>query len=342
MKLKVLQVDTFTAYEAMDVWGISKAYEKRCIIKKYNYRRVALCLGIPLMNILLYYYAVWFKPDFIHLGKCEIIKGKTIKKIKNKINTKIIHFYGDMRQELQKHVVDIGKYADITLLHHKDKNIIDQYKNAGVKKIGFWWMGADPDIFKPMEVKQKEYDVVYFANNSDFLPGHEERRKLIKAIADSGIDIHLFGNNWDIFKNHQNIHLHGFVQQEKFAKACSKAKITLGYNAVNNVYFYASWKRPFGCMSCGAFHLTVYFPGLDEVFINKKHLVWFHSIKESVDLIRYYLGNDEEREKIAKCGMEAVHRNHTWDARIDEMVAIYESLGQRTRFKDYFSRSYEN
>lgn len=71
---------------------------------------------------------------------------------------------------------------------------------------------------------------------------------LIRAIADNGINIHLFGNNRELFEGHPNVSLHGFVVEEKFTRVCSKAKITLGYNAVNDIYF----------MPLGVVHLIVW------------------------------------------------------------------------------------
>ena len=215
--------------------------------------------------------------------------------------------------------------ADMNLLYHKDPEIIRKYSELGLKDIGFWWVGTNPNIYRPVGT-EKEYDVVFFANNADFLPGHEERRMLIRTIADDGINIHLFGNKWELFKGHPNVSLHGFVVEEKFARVCSKAKITLGYNAVNDIYFYASWRRPFNCMACGAFHLTKYFPGLEEVFENKEHLVRFNNIAEAVRLIKYYLKHSNERENIARQGRKEVIENHTWDNRIKEIINIYKSL----------------
>jgi len=117
-----------------------------------------------------------------------------------------------------------------------------------------------------------------------------------------------------------NIHIHPFVDEKEFAEACSAAKITLGINAVNNVKMYASWRRTFNSMASGAFHLTHYVPGLEEAFENRKHLVWFNSVPEAIELIEYYLAHDEERERVAEGGRQEVLAHHTWDIRIAEMI----------------------
>jgi len=317
---KVLYVDTLSHPQAqINVAGMQKAYEKASIVEPFDYRKLANSWGPKLMNEMLYETAALLEPNLIHLGKSELVAGQTIRRIKERIDTCVIHFYGDFRWEPQPWVVEIGQYADWTLLYHKDKDLIQKHRDMGIRHIGFWWVGTDPDIFYPRG-SDKLYEVVFMANNSDFLEGHRQRRELIGAIIKKGIDLHLYGNGWEYLLGVPSVHLHPFVNNGEFAEACSAAKITLGFNAVNNVYMYASWRRPLNLMACGAFHLTRYFPGLEEVFGNGKHLVWFNSIPEAVELIEYYSANDEERERIAKAGRQEVLARHTWDDRIAEIM----------------------
>ena len=317
---RVLYVDALSEPEAQtNINGITRAYRKASILEVFDYRRLAQKYGRFLMNRLLVQTAVRFRPDLIHLGKSELISGAAVRKIKKKTNATVIHFYGDFRWKLRPHVVDIGKHADHTFLYHKDADLIKQYAERGVRNIGFWCAGTDPDVFYPRG-GNKLYDIVFMANNSDFLEGHRQRRDLIDAIVEKGTDLHLYGNGWEYLSGVSNVHLHPFVNDEEFAEACSAAKITLGYNAVNNVYMYASWRRPLNSMACGAFHVTSYFPGLEEIFENSKHLVWFNSIPEAIELIQYYLNHDKEREKIAETGRQEVVSHHTWNVRIKEML----------------------
>ena len=66
-------------------------------------------------------------------------------------------------------------------------------------------------------------------------------------------------------------------------------------------------------LGCGGFLLTRYVPGLENIFTNKKHLVWYHNIEECLDLISEYLKEDVEREKIKEEGYRYVHENYTYD-----------------------------
>lgn len=317
---KVLYGDTISEPRAKSaIYGMIKAYCKVSTLMTFDYWKLTRQHGQFRMNEMLVKTAVDFKPDLIHLGKSELIHGSTIKKIKQEINTCVIHFCGNFQGEIQPWVTDIGKYADCTLFCHKDTSLVKQYEDLGVRNKGFWWVGADPDIFHPRG-GDKIYDVVFVGNNSDFLEGHKLRRELIAATAKRGIEIHIFGNDWEYLSGVPNVCIHPFVTEEEFAKVCSASKITLGINAVNNVRMYTSWHRTFNSMASGAFHLTHYVPDLEDVFKNRKHLVWFNSIPEAVKLMEYYLAHDEEREKIAHAGRQEVLVRHTWDLRIAETI----------------------
>ena len=66
-------------------------------------------------------------------------------------------------------------------------------------------------------------------------------------------------------------------------------------------------------MATGTLTLSKYIPGMEEYFINHKHLVWFDTIEECMDMIKFYLENDNEREKIgingAKILLEGAEKN---------------------------------
>jgi len=336
-KPRVLYVDTLSEpHAACNVNGMIKAYKKVSILKPFDYRGLATKHGVARMNQMLVEAALEFHPDLIHLGKSESIAGSTIKAIKQQLNTYVIHFYGDFRWDPQSWVVDIGRYADCTLFSNTDDRILSKYRAAGVKHIGGWWdAGTDPEVFYPRNVL-KTKDVVLMANNLD-IPhdGYVKRRNLVEAALAKGSDVHLYGKGWEYLEEagYPNLHVHGFVTGDRFAEVCSTAKITLGINGVNDVRMYASWRRAVNSMASGAFHLTHYVPDMETVFENRRHLVWFHSIPEAMELIDYYLSHEEEREAIAASGRQEVLARHTWDARIGQMLARWREgkNGRRSR-----------
>lgn len=73
--------------------------------------------------------------------------------------------------------------------------------------------------------------------------------------------------------------------------------------------------RTFEALATGAFLLTEEVPYLDELFENKKHLVTYKTMDEAVELAKYYLAHEEEREVIAKAGHDEVLAKHTYQHR---------------------------
>jgi hypothetical protein len=337
-RFRVLYVDTVSAPHAQaNVRGTMSAYRKVAAVKIFDYRAVARNLGprvpwsrpniwherkwSPLvihalheMNLELVEEARWFRPDFIHLGKCELVYGQTAKALKATTRAYLAHFYGDLSREVKPWVASIGRHADVTLLYHKDPEIMQAHLDAGCNQVGFWWVGTDPGIFYPREVRGKDYDVIFMGRPIEE-SGRERHKTLSKMIGD-GMDVHTFGGNWPGLGG---AHQHHFVDEDSFAWACSRAKVALSINA-HDVPMYASWRRIFNTMACGTLLLVRYFPGLATVFKNRRHLVWYKSVDEAVRLARHYVETPEEREQIAEAGRQEVLAKHTWDHRIAEML----------------------
>lgn len=318
IKPRVLHVDTFSAPNAKsNVEGMTRAYNKVAIHMPFDYRKIA-GRGTQAMNGELARVAFEFKPNLIHMGKCELINGKTIRAIKKRLGKSctIVHFYGDYRTKVQPWVVDIGKHADWTLLQHADPCQMRAYHDAGCGRVGTWLAATDPVIFRPHKVK-KWYDVVFMANHS---PIHAsigaDRIVFIKALTDAGLIIDIFGHGWPELPG---VRLRSYVSSGHFAHACSAARVAINYSTTR-AYLYTSWPRVFNTMASGCFFVTRYFPGLETLFEHGKHLVWFKKPQQAVKHIKRYLKDDTARNAIAQAGMQRVLDNHTWDHRIEQMI----------------------
>ena len=90
-------------------------------------------------------------------------------------------------------------------------------------------------------------------------------------------------------------------------------------------YGYTS-NRLYNILASGGFCLTLYFPGIEDLFENKKHLVWFKTKEEALELAKYYINNPKEIDKIAKQGHQEYLKKHTAKHRLDYMFNILETL----------------
>lgn len=114
---------------------------------------------------------------------------------------------------------------------------------------------------------------------------------------------------------------------EECAEAYRKAKIVFNEAASDDINM-----RCFEAMATGSFLLTEWVPTLYRCFTDGVHLVTYDTIEDAIEKARYYLAHDEERERIAKAGMEHVLAHHTYQHRVKEALWQIEN-GRKTCLK---------
>lgn len=150
-----------------------------------------------------------------------------------------------------------------------------------------------PGITKDECEKQTGIDVVTYGTMYPY------RSRMLKAVADSGVDLKIFGTIPKRFYNHS---LDNYYQN-KYIAGEEKAKILYGSKIIFNQMHYAEIEsvnnRFFEVNGCGGFQLSDYRPILHELLPVDPKLVSFTDIDEGIDKIHYYLQHDNERYEIA-------------------------------------------
>ena len=80
-------------------------------------------------------------------------------------------------------------------------------------------------------------------------------------------------------------------------------------------------QRVFDVPAAGAFLLTDYREQVDRLFEPGKEIICYHSPEEAEDLIRYYLRKPHERQKIIDAAYARVVRDHSYDNRLNHLIA---------------------
>lgn len=80
--------------------------------------------------------------------------------------------------------------------------------------------------------------------------------------------------------------------------------------------------RLYNILSAGGLCLARYFPGIEDLFENGKHLLWFKTADEAVELINEYKTKPEKCDIIRIQGKELYEEKHTAQHRINNMLAI--------------------
>ncbi len=100
----------------------------------------------------------------------------------------------------------------------------------------------------------------------------------------------------------------------------SRSLITLNHHG--DVPPFANNLRLFEATGMGALLITDAKSNLAEMFVPAEEVVDYRDVSECGELIRYYLENEPERARIAEAGKARTLHDHTWLARMDELLEI--------------------
>ncbi len=187
---------------------------------------------------------------------------------------------------------------------------------------------ANPAIYKPWDVPM-EFPVAFVGQ------AYGERAGLISHLLKHGIDVRVWGQSWvDAPRSLISPEVAAIPQErrggpladEEMVKMYSRARINLGFSSCGETHRSGQRVlqvrlRDFEVPMSGGFYMVEYMPELEEFFEIGKEIVCYASPDDLVEKIRYYLGHDEERERIRLSGMERCRRDHTWHRRFEDAFA---------------------
>jgi len=152
------------------------------------------------------------------------------------------------------------------------------------------------------------------------------RCRMLKAVADSGINLKIYGTIPHRFYNHDLDRCY----QNKYITGAEKSKLLFGAKIVFNQMHYAEIEsvnnRFFEVNGSGAFQLSDYRPILKDLLPFDPKLVSFSTIDEGIEKIRYYLKHDNERYEIADTVYRHFMNNYTYDHLIEYLMNTIYSL----------------
>ncbi|MBE3609027.1 CgeB family protein [Campylobacter californiensis] len=255
------------------------------------------------------------KPDLIFFCMFqEQFEVKTLDYLKSKYLT--INWFGDDQWRFDNFTC---KYANcFTYCITTDKFSILKYKKLGQHNVIYSQWGAINSHDMP-KFEGYKYDV-------SFIGGfHPYRKWFIDTLIKRGIKVKVFGNGW----------MGGALSSENMNKLFILSKINLNIsNSVGYDIRYMSHKpsnflstiksflkrgsknmsqmkaRNFEIPYFNGFQLTDYVPTLEDYFDIGKEVVCYNNVDEAELLIKYYLQNEDEREKIKKLGHKKAINQH--------------------------------
>lgn len=226
---------------------------------------------------------------------------------------KVVLWFLDALVNFGRQIMFVAPYDRIFL---KDPYMVRYCREIASLPSHFLPEGCDPDVHKPLEPAPADLvsDITMIGNI------HPSRVRLLEQIAD--FDLKIWGRVWPRWLESpvEAKYMGRFLAGDEKAMAMRGSKVVL-----NNLHFAeieSSNCRMFEAAGCGAFQLAEWRPGLDDLFTDGEEIVFYRSTEDLRALLAHWLERDEERRVIGDAARDRAIRDHTYEHRIDELLAV--------------------
>lgn len=263
-----------------------------------------------------------YQPDILFVLIGETIFPQTLEKIK-KSGALIANWFADRILEpgRKKLAQEISPYYDYFFLGPSEEVL--GYVKIGAGYVKTMPLACNPEVHKRIDLTKEEKkrygSEVCFEGTIKL-----GRERILSSLSD--FDLAIWG-----FELKKDSPLAKFYRgkcfsDEEIVKIYNASDIVLDintpYEGVNKVFHFTL--RPFVAPACGTFVLTAENPHLANLYEIGKEIICYKDEKELLELVKYYLNHPDERRMIAQKGQQRALRDHTYEKRIKEMLAIIE------------------
>jgi|GEM_PF-1187337 len=271
---------------------------------------------VKIYNLLFFLSRIFFRfiariynPDLILYSKANKISISNFQWTNKKFLT--VMWYFDIRVPFEDSVLERAKRVDIFFITN-----LGQIPFLTQNGVNAQYLPQACLTNHSSENKMEYlYEVSFIGNNNKHMG---MREKLLKEVSEH-YNLHLWGKRWE---KDTNFNPHQRIFGEELANVCKQSKIILdikSYEFCLNVEGNFS-DRVFITLGFGGFLISQKVPGMEIIFEDRKHLVYFNTKEELFELIEYYLTHEEERQLIAYQGKKYVQQNHTYRIRMQQIL----------------------
>ncbi|MFX1328191.1 MAG: glycosyltransferase [Promethearchaeota archaeon] len=235
--------------------------------------------------------------DLVILSKADSINYKIIPKL-NKYTKTFYYFMDQLSNAIR---LNAHRYAAMSTWSSASFSDVTQLFRREGANCYHMIEGFNDEIFKPSKNKvAKEFDVIFAGSISS------KRENYINFLRKNRVNVICFGNGWD----NDPIYL------EKLSDTYNKSKIVLNFTRGK----IGISDRVVFVLGTNSFLISEYCHDIEKFFEKGIHLEWFKTKSDLLNLINFYLKNDEIREKIAKQASKYVFENYTWEKYFDKFL----------------------
>ncbi len=218
----------------------------------------------------------------------------------------------------------VAKYYDYFFTIQKG-GFIAKLAAAGARNIAYLPQAASPERHFPMELSQE--DIEKYGSDISFMgAGYYNRKQFFMGLLD--YDFKVWGTEWslntDVGRRVQNENKR--MNPEEYIKIFSASKININLHSstsLEGIDPLGDFVNPrvFEIAACGGFQLVDNRHELAGLMECGKEVETFSSLDELRDKIDHYLKNKDERLEIAGAGRKRVLADHTFERRMEDLLA---------------------
>ncbi|EOU1826579.1 glycosyltransferase family 1 protein [Clostridium perfringens] len=244
--------------------------------------------------------------DIIWIDKGVTINPKTLKRIKElQPNAKLISYSPDNMALRHNQSQNYLKCIPLYDYHITTKSyILDDMRNLGAKNISFVCQSYESKFHYPRKIDDK--DLKSLGADVGFVGSWEkERMDSILYLTRNGIKVRVFGDKkWEICKNdNPNLIIENYgLYDEDYSKSFKCFKICLCF--LRKMNFDQHTSRTMEIPASGGFMLAERTDEHMMLFKEGREAEFFNSNEELLKKCRYYLEDEEARNKIAEGGLK--------------------------------------
>lgn len=180
----------------------------------------------------------------------------------------------------------------------------DGYNNAFLTQ----WAANAETMQEPLPASKCKHQITFVG------AAHGDRKKRIHALGKTGLKIECFGHGWP----------NGSVPADEIPRIMRESIISLNFS--NSKGLNQIKARTFEVPGAGGFLLTENAPDLENYYFPDNEIAVFDNLEELYSKARYYISNQNIRNKVAFAGYQRTCLHHTYDLRLLEILNAAKSI----------------
>jgi hypothetical protein len=250
------------------------------------------------------------KPDVLLNQAVDSISTRFLKELKDSIRLLV----GQIASPLPSNE-DFNTYD---LIISSLPNFVAHFRKIGIRS-ELNRFAFEPTILERFGPRETDLPITFVGSLS---PAHQTRLDLLERLS-SHLEIDVWGIGADGLPPESPIrHRHrGTAWGIQMYQILHRSKLTLNHHiGISDTY--ANNMRLYEATGVGTLLITDWKENLPELFDLGKEVVAYRDPDECLELIRYYLEHEDERQEIARAGQQRTLRDHTYCHRMQELVDI--------------------